>query len=126
MPLRLASPLVERINKKTTVCRALGEQSPGRSVGTAQWCFQRDTPLVRSGRARVLVVLLIVCAGVAGCTSPEAGRTRGGGPGADVGNRTETVKMHEGSEPFWKTPDLIVGEHPPLEPARQAEQLSRQ
>ncbi len=74
---------------------------------------------------RAFAALLIASVGVGGCGSPVATRTRGGGPGADVGNRADTVKMHEGSEPFWKTPGLIVGEHPPLEPARQAEELSR-
>jgi hypothetical protein len=62
-----------------------------------------------------------------GCTSPELTRTRGGGPGADVGNRDKVVEMHEGSRPFWKTPDLIIPtKHPPLAPANQADQLSRQ
>ena len=56
----------------------------------------------------------------AGCTSPEAARTRGGGPGADVGNRPARVEMHAGSDQFWKTPDRIPAEHVPLGPARQA------
>jgi hypothetical protein len=72
-----------------------------------------------------LRALLIGCTALAGCDSPEASRTRGGGPGADVGNRPQAVKMHEGSRPYWKTPDRIAREHPALEPARQAEQLSR-
>jgi hypothetical protein len=63
---------------------------------------------------------------LAACASPEATRTRGGGPGADVGNRGKDVDMHEGSRPFWKTPDLIPTKHPPLAPANQADQLSRQ
>jgi hypothetical protein len=33
----------------------------------------------------------------AACSSPETTRTRGGGPGADVGNRDKFVQMHEGS-----------------------------
>lgn len=44
----------------------------------------------------------------AGCTSPEASRVRGGGSGADVGNRGEVVTMHEGSQPYHDTPRLIV------------------
>jgi hypothetical protein len=60
-----------------------------------------------------------------GCTSPEVTRTRGGGPGADVGNRQETVRMHEGARPFENTPKLISGNHPPLEPANQADEISR-
>jgi hypothetical protein len=71
-----------------------------------------------------LRLLLIGCVGVAGCGSPEATRTRGG-PGADVGNRPRIVRMHEGSRPFWKTPDRIAVEHPPLEPAQQAERPNR-
>ena len=73
-----------------------------------------------------LTLLSIGSIGIAGCGSPEATRTRGGGPGADVGNRSRIVEMHEGSEPFWKTPDRIKVEHPPLEPAEQARQLTRQ
>lgn len=72
---------------------------------------------------------LITVAGLvfylAACASPETTRTRGGGPGADVGNRGKVVEMHEGSQPFWKTPQIISAKHPPLESARQADQLSR-
>jgi hypothetical protein len=74
---------------------------------------------------RILRAVLIMCVGVAGCTSPEATRTRGGGAGADVGNRPKDVKMHEGSDPYWKTPERITGEHAPLESAEQADRLSR-
>jgi hypothetical protein len=63
---------------------------------------------------------------LAACASPETTRTRGGGPGADVGNRGKVVEMHEGSRPFWETPDLIPTKHPSLAPANQADQLSRQ
>jgi hypothetical protein len=73
----------------------------------------------------ILAMLLIVFTTLAGCVSPEPTRTRGGGPGADVGNRTKVVEMHEGSRPFEKTPQIIDAEHPPLETARQADQLSR-
>ena len=69
-----------------------------------------------------LSMLLIGLVLVLGCGSPEATRTRGQGPGADVGNRRETVRLHGGSDPFWKTPDRIPEEqHPPLAPARQAQ-----
>jgi hypothetical protein len=70
------------------------------------------------------ILLLIGCTVTAGCVSPETTRVRGG-RGADVGNRPEMVKMHDGAEPFWKTPRRVAT-HPPLESARQAEQLSRQ
>ena len=66
-------------------------------------------------------MLLIGCTAVAaGCVSPETTRSRGNGAGADVGNRSARVELHGGSDPFWKTPQRIVGNHPPLDPARQA------
>ena len=71
------------------------------------------------------IALLVASTALTGCRSPEATRTRGGGPGADVGNRSQDVKMHEGSQPFWKTPERIEGQHPPLESPRQAQTLSR-
>jgi len=73
----------------------------------------------------ILPMLLIVCTALAGCVSPESTRTRGGGPGADVGNRTKVVEMHEGSRPFEKTPQVIDAERSLLETARQADHLSR-
>jgi hypothetical protein len=33
--------------------------------------------------------------------------------------------MHQGSQPFWKTPQIISVKHPPLETARQADELTR-
>jgi hypothetical protein len=73
--------------------------------------------------------VIILAAGffyLIGCASPEAMRTRGGGPGADLGNRARVVEMHEGSQPFWKTPKLIPSKHPSLDSANQADALSRQ
>ena len=70
-------------------------------------------------------VLMLGCIVIVGCVSPETTRVRGG-RGADVGNRSKVVEMHDGSEPFWKTPERITTEHGPLASARQAEQLSRQ
>jgi len=70
-------------------------------------------------------MLLIAFTALAACVSPEATRT-GGGRGADVGNRTKVVEMHEGSQPFWETPQIITTKHAPLEAARQAYELSRQ
>lgn len=46
--------------------------------------------------------------GVAACESPEAARTRGGGPGADVGNRGDVVEMHAGSVIYARTPCLTT------------------
>ena len=72
-----------------------------------------------------LTMLLIALTALVACISPETQRTRGGGPGADVGNRGKVVEMHEGSRPFWKTPQIIASKHAPLETARQADELSR-
>jgi hypothetical protein len=72
-----------------------------------------------------LVILLAGFTSLAACASPETTRTRGGGPGADLGNRTKVVEMHEGSRPFWKTPQIIESKHAPIETADQAYQLSR-
>ena len=72
-----------------------------------------------------VITLIAILFYVAGCASPETTRTRGGGPGADVGNQGKVVEMHEGSQPFWKTPKIIPAKHPPLDPASQADQLSR-
>lgn len=69
---------------------------------------------------RILVLLLL-----AGCRSPEADRTRGAGPGADVGNRGDPVVMHEGSDPYAGTPSLIPAQAPPLEGATHARSMSR-
>jgi hypothetical protein len=38
------------------------------------------------------------------CDSPEAGRSLGGGPGADVKNWGQPVEMHAGAEPYHDTP----------------------
>jgi hypothetical protein len=75
---------------------------------------------------KLAVLMIITAVVIAGCTSPETARSRGGGPGADTGNRTSIVRMHEGSKPFEKTPRIITSKHPPLESALQADHLSRQ
>jgi hypothetical protein len=38
------------------------------------------------------------------CTSPEATRSRGSGPGADTGNRGALLELRNGSDPFYATP----------------------
>ena len=72
---------------------------------------------------RLLLIPLV--AAIAACDSPEASRTRGGGPGADTGNRQAVVLMHEGSKPFAKTPHLIPSKPGPVEAANHADELSR-
>lgn len=55
--------------------------------------------------AAVVAALLLVALG---CVSPESNRTRGGGPGADVGNRNQTlVDLHPAKQsPYESTPLL--------------------
>jgi len=71
----------------------------------------------------MLIACVIVAAGA--CASPEARRVRGGGPGADVGNSTSDVLMHEGSDPYFRTKRLIepYGQTD-LESTQQAHRLS--
>jgi hypothetical protein len=69
--------------------------------------------------------LFLAIAVLASCESPEADRVRGGGPGADTGNRGNPVRMHEGSRPYHDTPRVITAEAPPLDSATQARELSR-
>jgi hypothetical protein len=64
-----------------------------------------------------VTLLLIAFTALSACASPEARRTWGGGPGADVGNRTKVVEMHGGSLPFWETPEIITTKHAPIETA---------
>jgi hypothetical protein len=70
------------------------------------------------------LLALAVLAAV-GCTSPEATRQRGGGPGADVGNRGPVVEMHGGSRPYHATPRLVEGGQVDLGPESQARRVSR-
>ncbi len=75
---------------------------------------------------RLLVGLVALTFVLLGCSSPEARRARGGGPGADPGNRQQVVEMHEGSEPYHGTKQIIgpYGMAGPA-PARQARRLGR-
>ena len=56
---------------------------------------------------QLAVAALLFCA----CQSREAQRTRGGGRGADLGYRGSSIDMHEGAEPYHKTPQLIDARH---------------
>lgn len=72
-----------------------------------------------------LIFASLCAALLLGCESPEAERTRGGGPGADAGNRGAVVLMHEGAQPFHETPHLIPMEGAPVAGAQHADSLSR-
>jgi hypothetical protein len=60
------------------------------------------TPRISRGVAAGLAALALLAA----ACSPEAGRTQGGGPGADVGNRTPSVDVHGPTDPYYQTPAL--------------------
>jgi hypothetical protein len=53
---------------------------------------------------RLTLLVGLLSLGLAACESPEATRRRGGGPGADVGNRSPVVEMHQGARPYFQTP----------------------
>jgi hypothetical protein len=67
-------------------------------------------------RLRSALLLALLAAGLAACESPEARRTRGAGPGADVGNRRPVVDMHQGAQPYYKTPCVIIQDQCPKSP----------
>ena len=48
--------------------------------------------------------VLLAVAGVAACTSPEATRVRGGGPGADAGNRRTLTETQGRARIYYGTP----------------------
>lgn len=59
--------------------------------------------------SRRLTFLGVAVAGAAaGCASPEAERVRGGGPGADLGNRSPVVELHAGSVVYYRTPCVTL------------------
>lgn len=77
--------------------------------------------------SRRALILLAAVASLVACASPEATRTRGAGAktGADVGNWSEALQMHEGSKPYWETARLIEPYGMDnLDAARQAHRLS--
>jgi hypothetical protein len=53
---------------------------------------------------------LLATLAAAGCVSPEALRTRGDGPGADIGNRRATPVFHSGAVMYYKTPCVTTVE----------------
>jgi hypothetical protein len=51
------------------------------------------------------IFLGLVAVAILGCTNPESERTRGGGPGADVGNHPAgPVEIHAGDSIYYETP----------------------
>lgn len=79
--------------------------------------------MTRTHLGRTLLLALPV---VTACASPEAVRTRGGGPGADVGNRGAVLMFHAGAKPYFKTPCVTepvacTGPLPVFQPAPTAD-----
>lgn len=70
------------------------------------------------------LILILLLTGLAAC-GPEADRTRGGGPGADPGNRhlgAPTLRIHGETDPSYQTP--LRGQA--IEQIRQAQQETAQ
>jgi hypothetical protein len=62
-----------------------------------QYGFGSFAPLRMTG---VLLIFFVFTA----CASPEASRTLGGGPGADVRNWGNPIELHAGAKPYHGTP----------------------
>jgi hypothetical protein len=61
-------------------------------------------------RARALALAALVGgASIAGCMSPEATRTRQGGPGGDIGNRDARIELHGPTNPERDVPAVGDG-----------------
>ena len=68
--------------------------------------------MIKSWRRSISIAL--AAAALFGCTNPESERTRGGGPGADVGNHSPgAVQIHAGASMYYKTPTngQVIGRH---------------
>jgi hypothetical protein len=60
--------------------------------------------LLRALRDLAMTVFTVGLFLLTACVSPEATRTRGGGPGADVKNWNQPVELHAGAEQYYRTP----------------------
>jgi hypothetical protein len=69
---------------------------PERSEGSLRARAER---FFASLRMTAFLALLALSA----CASPEAHRTRGGGPGADIRNWGQPVEIHAGAQPYHDT-----------------------
>ena len=63
---------------------------------------------MRNGRFTLALGLSVGALLAAACASPEATRTRQGGPGGDIGNRRERVEIHGRTDPSYDVP--LVGQ----------------
>ena len=54
---------------------------------------------------RVMRLVLVAAVLLAtACASPEAARTRNGGPGGDIGNHDPVPQIHGRTDPYYETP----------------------
>ena len=53
---------------------------------------------------RLCLILALLALAVTACSSPEASRTRGGGPGGDIGNHSPALNIHGRTDPYYDTP----------------------
>jgi hypothetical protein len=61
-------------------------------------------PPARHAGSRSLAMTCFCALLLTACSSPEAHRTRGDGPGADVRNWGQPVEFHAGAHPYYRTP----------------------
>lgn len=57
---------------------------------------------------KLLAVVLLAALALSAC-GPEADRQRGGGPGADIGNRTlgAAIDLHGRTDPGYAAPQIV-------------------
>ena len=58
-------------------------------------------------RMRAFGILLLLGVLTAASCSPEASRSRGSGPGGDIGNRSQVAQIHGNVNPYYQTPRYI-------------------
>jgi hypothetical protein len=88
--------VIARARTATVIARACSARSnPAGSLRPAAGLLWGLRPLALTVLASGLLTA---------CGSPEATRTRGGGPGADVKNWNQPVEFHAGAEIYYETP----------------------
>ncbi len=60
-----------------------------------------------TNRARTFGILLLVGVLTVAACSPEATRSRGSGPGGDIGNRSAVPEIHGAVNPYYETPRYL-------------------
>jgi hypothetical protein len=58
-------------------------------------------------RVRALSILLLVGILAVMACSPEATRSRGSGPGGDIGNHSAVPEIHGTVDPYYETPRYL-------------------